>query len=178
MATVIVVIILVGCKIVMDFPGLLEGNVVQVFKESKTYKGEPFEEVSVDKMYQAMRSAKEPSSDHQLRDDRRSQKQQRSGSRTKHKAVQSSLAQHVHKCPTEVKIIIKNQNDLSIEIDISPVGVIEENNKEDRLTAQGLPNAIRETPAPDHVEENEEDAEETTAECDIYNTKDNPDRQS
>ena len=102
----------------MDFPGLLEGNIVQVFKESKTYKEEPSEEVSVDKMYQTMRSAKASSSDHQLREERRSQKQ-RSSSRPKHKVMQSSLAQQMQNYPTEVKIIIKNQNDFLIEIDIS-----------------------------------------------------------
>ena len=61
LATMAVVFILMGFRLVIDFPGLLEGNVVQVFKESKDYKEEPFEN---ENKYRAIKSVNMKHSDH------------------------------------------------------------------------------------------------------------------
>eukprot|EP00092_Neocalanus_flemingeri_P102545 GFUD01131172.1.p1 GENE.GFUD01131172.1~~GFUD01131172.1.p1 ORF type:complete len:246 (+),score=48.00 GFUD01131172.1:144-881(+) len=43
LGTVGVVLILLGCRLVMDFPGLLEWNILQVFKEIEDDSNEPIE---------------------------------------------------------------------------------------------------------------------------------------
>ena len=119
LATLAVVFILMGCRLVIDFHGLLAENVVQVFKESKDYKEEPFEGVSFknENKYPAFKLVTIKSSDHQLRKNGRTSQ----SSKTKRQAVLRKIEIQVRGCDNEVKLFIEQvqQNDFLVEIDIS-----------------------------------------------------------
>jgi hypothetical protein len=102
-----------GCGVmnrVIKFPGLLERNVVQVFKESKDYKEEPFEGFSFENKnkYPAFKSVKIKSFDHQLRE---------KGSTSQ---TPVWIAIQVRGRDTEVKVLIEQvqQNVFLVEFDI------------------------------------------------------------
>jgi hypothetical protein len=185
LATMAVVFILMGCRLVIDFPGLLEGNVVQVFKESKDYKDEPFEGVSFKdgNRYQAIKSVKLGHSDHQLKENGIS----RQYSKPVCQAVPRKMAIQLNGCENEVKIIIHQvkQMDFSVQIDISSGDNLADSDKQVRHivydpanTREASPVIVIETGDLDLAMDDEPVREEVPVECDSYQTKDISDRQS
>ena len=102
---------------------------VQMLKELKDYKEEPFEEVSVsvenEKKYPAIKSVKMKSSDQQLRENRRTSQ----SSKAECQAVPRKMAIQLSCWENEVKIVIHQakQNDFSVQIDISSGDIVEHN---------------------------------------------------
>ena len=186
LATLAVVFILMGCRLVIDFPGLLEGNLVQVFNESKDYKEETFEEVSVENKnntYQATKSVKVKSSDHQLRDTERSIQ----CSKPKCQAVPRKMAKQLMRCDYEVKIVIKQaqKKDFLVQIYISSGDDLADNDEQVRHIVHDPANTCEAYPvnvieAGDLVPavDDEPVTEEVTVECESYQVKDISDRQS
>ena len=178
----VVFVILMGCRLVIDFPGLLEGNVVQVFKEAKD---EPFEGISVENgnKYQPMKSVKLKHSDHQLRENGISRK----FSKPECQTVPRKMAIQVCGCENEVKIVIHQakQNDFSVQINISSGDDLADSDKQVRHMVQDPANTCEASPvivndAGDLVPVVDDGPvrEGVPVECDKYKTKIISDRQS
>ena len=171
-----VVFILMVCRLIMDFPGLLEGNFLQVLKESKDVKKEPFDEVLVDKRD---RSARAAGSDDEERVSPKHSGQQ---------AVPRSVVIQVTGGDDQVEIVIKQHSDFSIHIDIAPGDTLAENDKpvshtDANVTKMSVVSTEIATEAGDGdgVSENRDsnkDPDKAPAECVLYKTKDVPERQN
>jgi hypothetical protein len=124
LVTVAVVSIFLGCRLVMDFPGLLEGNIVQEFRETKYDKEEPLEEVLVNKERKISTKVHRGSGKGVRRTiPKSSECCSKTGNNmtVSYKPMSGEMAIQLDDCSNEVSIIIKQQQkkEFSIDIDIS-----------------------------------------------------------